>query len=348
MKLNDLAVLLGAELSGSGDAEITGAAGVREAGEGHITFIAGKNYLKDLERSRASAVLVPMDTPDMPLPMLRVKNPRLAFARAIELFYVKPYSPTGISDRTGVGKDVTIGKDCSIHPFAVLADNVRIGNRVVIYPGVYVGQDSVIDDDSVIYANVSIGHKIALGKRVIVHSGTVIGSDGFGFVTEGGTHHKIPQVGGVIIEDDVEIGANCSIDRATLGNTLIKKGTKLDNAVHVAHNVAIGEHCLIAGQVGIAGSSTLGNYVVFGGQVAVSDHITLGDGVMAGGRAVITKDVEAGQVIAGFYAMPVRDWLKVQAVLPKLPELKKAIANMERQITILKEKITDKEKGEQS
>jgi len=343
MKLSELAGLLGAELSGSGDAEITGVAGIREANEGNITFITGKNHLKDLEHSRASAVLVPRDTPDMPLPMLRVKNPRLAFARAIEIFYVKPYSPTGISERTVVGKNVLIGTDCSIHPFAVLADKVRIGNRVTIYPGVYVGQDSVIDDDSVLYANVSIGHKIAVGKRVIIHSGTVIGSDGFGFVTEGGTHHKIPQVGGVIIEDDVEIGANCSIDRATLGNTQIKKGTKLDNQVHVAHNVAIGEHCLLAGQSGIAGSSTLGNYVVLGGQVAVSDHITVGDRVMAGGRAVITKNVEAGQIIAGFYAMPVRDWLKVQAVLPKLPELKRLLAELEKQVKELKENISDKE-----
>jgi len=179
-----------------------------------------------------------------------------------------------------------------------------------------------------------------VGKRVIIHSGTVIGSDGFGFVTEGGRHHKIPQVGGVIIEDDVEIGANCSIDRATLGNTLIKKGTKLDNQVHVAHNVTIGEHCLIAGQVGIAGSSTLGNYVVFGGQVGVADHTTVGDRVMAGGKAVITKDVEAGQIIAGFNAMPIREWLKVQAVLPKLPELKKTIAKLEKKLQELNEKTS--------
>lgn len=346
MKLSELAGLLGAELSGSGDTEITGAAGVREAREGHITFITGKNYLKDLERSRASAVLVPTDTPDMPLPLLRVKNPRLAFAQVIELFYVKPYNPTGVSDRAAVGKDVTIGKDCSIHPFAVLADKVRIGNRVTIYPGVFVGQESVIDDDSVIYANASIGHKIAMGKRVIIHSGTVIGSDGFGFVTEGGKHHKIPQVGGVIIEDDVEIGANCSIDRATLGNTLIKKGTKLDNQVQIAHNVTIGEHCLLAGQVGIAGSSTLGNYVVLGGQAGVADHISVGDRVMAGGGTAITKDVEAGRIIAGFNAMPIRDWLKVQVILPKLSELNKSIKRLEKQLQEMKEQISETSKGE--
>ncbi len=337
LKLTKLAGLLGAELVGSGDIDIDGVAGVSEAGVGYITFVAGKNRLKDLEQSEASAALVPLDTPAMHLPLLRVANPRLAFARALELFYVTPYRATGISDRAAIGRDVTIGDDCSIHPFAVLSDKVRIGNRVTINSGVYVGQDSAVDDDSVIYANVSIGHKVVVGKRVIVHSGTVIGSDGFGFVTDGGKHHKIPQVGGVIIEDDVEIGSNCSIDRATLGNTVIRKGTKLDNQVQVAHNVTIGEHCLLAGQVGIAGSSTLGNYVVLGGQAGVGDHIAIGDQVMAGGGSAITQDVAAGQIIAGFNAMPIRDWLKVQAVLPKLPELKKSVSRLEKLIQELKE-----------
>ncbi len=332
MKLKDLADKMGAELSGSGDIDIIGVAGVRDAGQGYITFITGNTYIKDLERSRASAAFVPLGTPVMPLPLLRVKNPRLAFARAIELFYISPYRSGGISGQASIGKDVTIGDDCSIYPFAVLADNVRIGNRVTIHSGAYIGQGSAIDDDSIVYANASIGHKIVVGKRVIIHSGAVLGSDGFGFVTEGGIHHKIPQVGGVIVEDDVEIGANCSIDRATLGNTLIKKGTKLDNQVHIAHNVTIGEHCLLAGQSGIAGSSTLGDYVVLAGQAGVADHTVVGDRVMAGGKAVITKDVEAGQIIAGFNAMPIRDWLKVQAILPKLPELKKLVARLEKEV----------------
>jgi UDP-3-O-[3-hydroxymyristoyl] glucosamine N-acyltransferase len=348
MKLRELARILGAELSGPGDREIIGVAGVQDAGEGYITFLAGKNFLKELEQSRASAVLVSPDTPEMPLPALRVKNPRLAFARAIELFYVKPYSPSGVSDKAVIGNAVTIGENCSVHPFVVLDDRARIGHRVTIYPGSYVGQDSFIDDDSVIYANVSIGCRITVGKRVVIHSGAVIGSDGFGFVTDGGIHHKIPQVGGVVIEDDVEIGANCSIDRATLGNTLIKKGTKLDNQVHVAHNVTIGEHCLLAGQSGIAGSSTLGDYVVLAGQAGVADHTTVGDRVMAGGKAVITQDVEAGRIIAGFNAMPIRDWLKVQAVLPKLPELKKMLIALEKQLNELKERIPDRTKGARS
>ncbi len=336
--LHKLAELLGADLFGSGDADIIGVAGVREASEGYITFITGKSYLKDLEQSRAAAALVPPETPEMRLPLLRVKNPRLAFARALELFYVKPYTPAGISDRAFIGKNVAFGADCSIHPFAVLMDNVKIGDRVTIHPGAHVGWDSHIGDDTVLHPNVSIGHNIVVGKRVIIHAGTVLGSDGFGFVTDGGRHHKIPQVGGVVIGDDVEIGANCSIDRATLGNTVIKQGTKLDNQVHIAHNVTIGEHCLLAGQVGIAGSSTLGNYVVFGGQAGVADHTVVGDRVMAGGKSVITKDVEPGMIIAGFNAMPVREWLKVQAILPRLPELKKMIMELAKQVKDLNER----------
>jgi UDP-3-O-[3-hydroxymyristoyl] glucosamine N-acyltransferase len=338
MKLSELSSRLGGRVAGAGDPDITGAAGIAEAGAGQITFAAGTQALVALERSGAAAALVPLDSPDVRMPVIRVKNPRLAFARVLELFYVAAYRPTGVSDRAAVAKDAVVGEDCSIHPFAVLAGQARIGNRVTIHSGAFVGEGSTIGDDCVIHANVSIGHRTTVGKRVIIHSGTVVGSDGFGFVTDGGVHHKIPQVGGVIIEDDVEIGGNCTIDRATLGFTRIGKGTKLDNQVHVAHNVTIGEHCLLAGQVGIAGSSTLGNYVVFGGQAGVADHTTVGDRVMAGGKAVIARDVEAGQVIAGYNAMPLRDWLKVQAVLPKLPELKKLIARLEKQVEELREK----------
>jgi UDP-3-O-[3-hydroxymyristoyl] glucosamine N-acyltransferase len=348
MKARELANILGAGLSGPGEVEINGAAGLHEAGEGQITFAAGPQNLKDLEGSRASAALVPLDTPAMPLTLLHVKNPRLAFAQVLELFYVRPYTAAGISDRAVIGRDVVMGAEPSIHPCAVIADGARIGDRVTLYPGTYVGRGSVIGEDSVIYANVSIGEKVTIGKRVIIHAGTTIGSDGFGFVTDDGRHHKIPQVGGVIIEDDVEIGANCSIDRATLGNTVVKRGTKIDNQVQVAHNVMVGEHCLLAGQVGLAGSCTLGNYVVLGGQAGVADHTTIGNGVMAGGGTAITKDVPAGQIIAGINAMPLRNWLKVQAILPKLPELKKMLTDLEKQVQKIKERISDTTKGEQA
>lgn len=348
MKLRELADRVGAELSGSGDIDITGVAGVRDAGEGFITFIAGVHQMKDLEKSRASAAFVPFDASKTALPLLRVKNPRLAFARAIELFYVKPYQGTGISDRASIGGNVVIGADPSIYPNAIVDDEAHIGDRVTLYPGAYIGKGSSIGDDTVIYANVSVGPGISIGKRVIIQAGAAIGGDGFGFVTDGGKHHKIPQVGGVIIEDDVEIGANSTIDRATLGNTVIKKGTKIDNLVQVAHNVTIGEHCILAGQVGISGSCTLGNYVVLGGKVGVADHVTIGDRVMAGGGSAITKDVDAGQIIVGYYAMPIRDWLKVQAILPKLPELKKTLSSLEKQVKELQERISDKARGDQT
>jgi UDP-3-O-[3-hydroxymyristoyl] glucosamine N-acyltransferase len=338
MKLKELADMLGAELTGPAEVDIRGAAGIHEAGEGQITFVAGKKELKDLELSRASAAMVPLDTPALHLPLLRVKNPRLAFARTLELFYVKPYQASGISEKAAIGANVVIGAEPSIHPFVVLADDVKIGERVTVYPGVSIGKGSVVDDDSVIHANASIRENVRIGKRVIVNSGAVIGGDGFGFVIDNGRHHKIPQVGGVIIEDDVEIGANSTIDRATLGNTVVKQGTKIDNLVHIAHNVTVGEHCLLVAQVGISGSCTIGNWVALGGQVGVADHVIIGDRVMASGQTGIIKDVEPGQVVGGTYAMPQKDWLKVQSVLPKLPELKKLVAELEKQINELKGK----------
>jgi UDP-3-O-[3-hydroxymyristoyl] glucosamine N-acyltransferase len=338
MKLKELADMLGAELTGPAEVDIRGAAGIHEAREGQITFIAGRKELKDLELSHASAAIVPLDTPELPLPLLRLKNPRLAFARTLELFYVKPYQASGISEKAAIGANVVIGADPSIHPFAVLADEVKIGDRVTVHPGASIGRGSVVDDDAVIHANVSIGEDVRIGKRVIIYPGAVVGRDGFGFVTDGGRHHKIPQVGGVIIEDDVEIGANSTIDRATLGNTVVKQGTKIDNLVQIAHNVTVGEHCLFIAQVGIAGSCTIGNWVVLGGQVGVADHITIGDRVMASSQSGIIKDIEPAKVVGGTYSMPQREWLKVQAVLPKLPELKKLVTELEKQIHELKEK----------
>jgi UDP-3-O-[3-hydroxymyristoyl] glucosamine N-acyltransferase len=342
MKLKDLADKLNAVLEGPEDIEIIGAAGVNNAGAGFITFIAGKNNIKQLEHSGATAAFVPPDTPKMKLPLLRVKNPRLAFARAIGLLHVKPCQPSGISDKAVIGKRSVIGAEPSIHPFVVIADDAKIGNRVTLYPGVYIGKGSVVDDDCVIYPNVYIGYDVRVGKRVIIHAGAVIGSDGFGFVTDGGRHHKIPQVGGVIIGDDVEIGANSAIDRATLGNTVIKQGTKIDNLVQIAHNVTIGEHCLLIAQVGIAGSCTLGDFVVLAGQVGIADHISIGDRTMVSAQSGIVKDVEPGQTIGGYYTMPQKEWLKVQAILPKLPELRKQIANHEKQVQELRQRISDR------
>ena len=340
MTITELAARLGAEVRGPGDTEIRGVAGIRDARAGDITYLSDQKHKNDLVSCRASAVIISQDMQDVSIPALVVKNPRYAFALALGIFYGRPYLPGGISDRAVIGKDVVLGNDLTILPYAVVADGAKIGSRVTLYPGVYIGSGSNIGDDSVLYANVSIREGVSLGCRVIIHSGTVIGSDGFGFVTHAGQHHKIPQVGNVIIEDDVEIGANCTIDRATLGSTVIKKGTKLDNLVHIAHNVTIGEHCLLAGQSGVAGSTTIGNYVVVGGKAAISDHLTIGDRVMIAGGSGVFRDISSGQVIAGYLAIPMRDWLKVQAVLPKLPELKKIVSQLEERINELKKNHT--------
>jgi UDP-3-O-[3-hydroxymyristoyl] glucosamine N-acyltransferase len=340
MRLKDLALKIGAQLEGLGDIEITGVAGIEDAGEGQITFFDGKNF-KQLEKMRASAAFVSLDAPGMPFPLLRVSNPRLAFARTLELFHVQPSLPIGISDRAVIGQNVKIGAEPSLHPFVVIADDVRIGDRVCLYPGVYVGRGSIVDDDTIVYPNVCIGEKVRIGKRVIIHAGAAIGSDGFGFVTDGEKHHKIPQVGGVIIQDDVEIGANTTVDRATLGNTIIKRGTKIDNLVQIAHNVTIGEHCFLMSQVGIAGSCTLGNHVVLTGQVGLADHITIGDRAMAGAQSGIMRDIEAGQIVVGSPALPHREFFKVQAIILKLPELRKHILDLEKQMQELKQKPSD-------
>jgi UDP-3-O-[3-hydroxymyristoyl] glucosamine N-acyltransferase len=341
MNLKDLSDKLGAKLEGRGDIEITGVAGIHDAGERDITFLEGKNF-KHLEQCRASAVLVPPEAPSTArMPLLRVKNPRLAFARALALFYAQPYRPAGVSSQAVIGQNVTIGTAPSIHPFVVVADDVKIGDRVSLYPGVYLGRGSVVDDDTIVYPNVCIRENVQVGKRVVIHAGAVIGADGFGFVTDGGKHHKIPQVGGVIIEDDVEIGANTTIDRATLGMTVIKQGTKIDNLVQIAHNVMIGEHCFLMSQVGIAGSSTLGDYVVLAGQVGLADHITIGDRVMLGAQSGVMRDIEAGQIAVGSPAVPHRDFFRIQAVVQKLPELRKQISDLEKQMQELKKHISE-------
>ena len=339
MRLTELVEKVAGELIGRGDIDIRGVAGIGEAQDGDITFVTDEKHLQDLAACRASAVIVPRGAPKLPIPSIAVKNPRYAFAQMLRIFHERPYAPGGISERAIIGKDVVLGAGPTIHAFAVVSDGAKIGSRVTLYPGVFVGAGSSIGDDTVIYPNVSIREGVTVGSRVIIHSGTVIGSDGFGFVTEGGLHHKILQIGGVIIEDDVEIGANCTIDRAALGMTRIKKGTKMDNMVHVAHNVTIGEQCLLAAQVGIAGSSTLGNYVVFGGQAGMADHTTVGDRVMVGGGSGVTRNMEQGMVVAGFPAIPLREWLKAQVVFPKLPELKKLVAQLVHRIEDLEKKI---------
>lgn len=269
MKLKELAPLLSGEILGDPEIEITGVSGINEAKDGDITFVSAKKYIKDISKCRASCVIVKDPLSGTGITQLKVSNPYLAFAKLLEHFYIKPGKPAGTSKDAIVSDKAEVGKNVSIFPFTYIADGASIGNGTIVYPYVFIGEKTTIGEDCILHPHVTVRENVKIGKRVIIHAGTVIGSDGFGYVIEEGKHYKIPQVGGVIIEDDVEIGSNVSIDRATTGNTVIGKGTKIDNLVQIAHNVNIGNNSILAGQVGIAGSSEIGDYVILAARSAL-------------------------------------------------------------------------------
>ena len=319
--LDELATYLGGSVIGDRKVEIRGIAKIDEAGPLDLTFLTSPKYAKKLGSCRAGALLAgPSVTWDRPV--LQVKDPYVALGRLLELFYPSLQSvavgihPTAVVDESAMlGKDVRIGALCSIGGGCVLGDRVTLHPRVVLYPGVTIG------DDSVIHAGVVIRENVRIGKRVVIQNGAVIGSDGFGFAADAGEYRKIPQVGTVIIEDDVEIGANTTIDRATLGQTRIGRGTKLDNLIQVAHNVEIGEDTVIAAQTGISGSTKIGNGCRLAGQVGFVGHIKIGDGVMIGAQSGIPHSIPAGEVHSGYPAIPHKEWLRLNVYLKRLPEL---------------------------
>lgn len=331
MKLKEIADLIGGEIIGGDDVEISGAAGISDAKEGDITFLSGTKLLNELKNSKASAVIVKGHVKGLEKPQIITKNPHYAFAQLLSRFYVKPYPCSGISKNAFVSDTAIMGQDITIYPFAYISDGVNIGSGTVIYPGVFIGENSSVGEKCLIYPNVAIREGVAIGSRVIIHANAVIGSDGFGYVFEEGMHQKIPQVGGVIIEDDVEIGANVTIDRATTGNTVIGKGTKIDNLVQIGHNVTVGKNVILVAQVGIAGSSKIGDGVILGGQVGVADHTTIEAGTMIGAKGGAMGEMKRN-VYSGILPIPHREWLKAMAVFAKLPELHKKIKELEEKI----------------
>jgi UDP-3-O-[3-hydroxymyristoyl] glucosamine N-acyltransferase len=316
--------------------------------------LANPKYALDLSRSRASAVILARTSPqplvksllDRGVQVLLVDDPYFAFAQVMQAFYIKSQRPLGISPQASMGQGVKLGKDISIHPWVRIEDHVTIADGTVIYPGTFVGEGTEIGRDCLIYPNVTIREKVKIGNRVILHSGVVIGSDGFGCARYRGKHHKIPQVGSVVIEDDVELGANVTVDRAVLGRTLIRRGTKVDNLVQIAHNVVIGEDCLIVAQAGISGSTELGRYVILAGQAGLVGHLKIGDGARVGAQAGVASDVEAGETVSGSVALPHREWLRIQATLPELPDLKKRVKELEKKIQVLEGMLNRREKSD--
>jgi UDP-3-O-[3-hydroxymyristoyl] glucosamine N-acyltransferase len=337
LTLQELHELVGGELIGAPDATVIDIASVEQAGPEDLAFLASERSLKQRVNASIGALLVGRRLPEVTSPQIVVDNPAYAFARAAQQFFVRPGRRRGVAKEVISGEDVTIGPDSSIWPGVTMGDRVSIGARATLYPGVFIGDDCVIGDDALLYPNVVVREGCRLGNRVIVHSGTVIGSDGFGYVQYQGRHQKIPQLGGVLIEDDVELGANVTVDRATFGDTVIKHGTKIDNLVQIAHNVVVGEHNILVAQVGIAGSTTLGRYVMVGGQAGLADHLQIGDQLMIAAKSGVTRSLEPNQVVSGAPAITHATFLKAQAVIPQLPELRQRLRELEERLAILEQ-----------
>ncbi len=335
MKLREIAEKFRGVIEGNPEIEITGVKGLEDAQEGDISYIASTKYIENARKSKASALIVKEKLDISDKSQVIVENPQFVFAKLLELFYVASHSYKGISNQAFLSDTAQLGENVTVFPFVWIDENVMIGDNTVIYPFTFIGRDSKIGSNCILYSNVTIREKVNIGNNVIVHAGAVIGADGFGYVFYENKHHKIPQTGGVIIEDNVEIGACVTIDRATTGNTIIGEGTKIDNLVQIAHNVKIGRNCIIVAQVGIAGSSKIGDGCILAGQVGIADHVE----IEAGTIITAQSGVMPGKILKGIYSgTPIfhhREWLKANAIFQKLPELYKKIKEMEEKIKTL-------------
>lgn len=339
--LAELADYLGGRVIGDPGAEVAGLASLDDAVEGTITFLANPKYASKVATTRATAVILPPGAEGYGRNVIETPNPYLAFAKLLTLFHVTPQTPRGVMAGAVIGENVVLGADVTIHPGVVIMDGCKLGDRVTVYPGTVLYGGVQAGDDVVIHANVTVRERCRIGNRVTIHSGTVIGSDGFGYAPDGQGWYKIPQIGIVVIEDDVEIGANCAIDRAALDVTRIGRGTKIDNLVQIAHNCIIGENCMIVSQVGISGSTKLGNRVTLAGQVGVVGHLTIGDNAIIGAKSGVPGNVPPDSRLSGIPAYDHRDWLRTSAVVPKLPEMKKTVASLEKRIAELERLLTE-------
>jgi len=329
--LSDLAARIGAVLQGP-DSEVQGMAPVEDAGPGQVTFLSNPKYAVQARETKASAVIAKEPIPGAGCAFLLAPNPYHAFASALELFHPPIRPAAGLSPLASIHPRASLGKEVSVGPFAVVEDGAVLGDRVVLYPGVYVGKDVRIGEDTLAYPRVTMYAGVRIGRRAILHAGCVIGSDGFGFAPSAAGYKKIPQVGIVEIEDDVEIGANTTIDRAAMGVTRICRGTKLDNLIQVGHNVVIGADTVIAAQAGISGSCRVGSRVMIGGQAGLAGHLEVGDGAMLGAKTGVAQSIDAAESVAwsGIPAMPHKTWLRMAMLLPSLPELFRRVKRLEQ------------------
>ena len=330
----EIAKLLAGEVLGDANATLTGFASADTAKLGDLTFAETDEFFAAAENSAATAIIAGKNSSSTRKIVIRVENPRIAFAKALAVFFPEPKFASGVHSSAVVAASAQIYPTAHIGPHCTIGERVKIGANVVLQSGNFIGDDSVLGDETNLFPNVTIYSRTQIGKRVRIHSGTVIGSDGFGYVFDSGFHRKVPQVGNVVIGDNVEIGSNSSVDRAALGSTVIGKGTKIDNLVQVAHNVEIGEHCILCAQVGIAGSAKVGNYVVMAGQVGIAGHLKIGNQVTVGSKSGVMHNSPDGEQWLGAPAQPDKQAKRIMIAMQRLPDLFKKIAAWEKKLGV--------------
>jgi UDP-3-O-[3-hydroxymyristoyl] glucosamine N-acyltransferase len=336
--LGQLAEFLGGTAVGDTATVITGVRGIEQAGAGDITFLANPKYMRFLETTAASAVIVSPDVSPQGKSFIQVDNPYLAFAKVVTLFSVGVRDYFGVSPHAFVHPESDVDPECAVYPFVYIGKGAQVKKKAVLYPGVYLGDGAFVGEESILYPNVTIMDRCIIMNRVIIHGGTVIGADGFGFAHEGDKQVKFPQIGIVVIEDDVEIGSNCSIDRAALGETRIHRGVKMDNLIQIGHNVIVEEDSILVAQVGISGSTHVGKKVVLAGQAGLVGHITVGDGAIVTAKTGVYKDIPPGEVMSGYPMIPHKKWLRAMPLVARLPELRKEIEALRKRIEQLEKK----------
>ncbi len=345
--LGELAEYVGGHVRGDSNVQIRSAATLGRAGEGDISFLTNDKYERHLQTTRASAVIVGRDTFVTAVPLLITDDPYYAFMQIMVLLHGhRKHKKVGISPRASISDSAKVGADCHIHDYVTISDGARVGDGCIMYPGVFVGENTQIGNDCIIYANVTIYDGCRIGNRVIVNSNSTIGEDGFGYASHNGTHHKIPQIGIVIIEDDVEIGACCGIERGTLSDTVISQGSKLGDLVAIGHGTKIGPHCLLVAQVGIAGSTTLGHHCVVGGQVGIVGHISIGNNVTIGAKAGVINNIPDGKVVLGAPAIDANQAKRAYGMVQHLPEMRQTIRSIQSQLGRIASSL-EKETGPQ-
>ncbi len=329
----EIAGRLDGEVLGDGNAVLTGFAPADTAQPGDLTFAENAEYFAAAEQSAATAIIADKACASGKKILIRVANPRLAFARALEAFFPEPVLPAGLHPSAVIAASAQIDPSAHVGPHCAIGERVRLGPNCVLQGGNFIGDDAVLGEGTNLFPNVTLYPRSQLGRRVRIHAGSVIGSDGFGYVFDGGFHRKVPQIGNVIIGDDVEIGSNVSVDRGALGSTIIGKGTKIDNLVQVGHNVEIGEYSILCAQVGIAGSAKLGNFCVLAGQVGIAGHLKIGHQVTIGSKSGVMHHIPDGQTWLGIPAQPDRQFKRSIIAVQRLPDLLKKVAAWEKKFS---------------